>query len=78
MFRDRKAEKSLGIDDIKFYTYWYPDADELEVTGQYIASSAIKSFRPEVRICDLDGDLLEVEKCTSYLHGNGFETCEVK
>ena len=78
MFCDRKAEKSLGIDDIKFYTYWYPDADELEVTGQYIASGAIKSFRPEVRIYDLDGDLLEVEKCTSYLHGNGFETCEVK
>ena len=77
IIRDRKAEKSLGIDDIKFYAYWYNE-DELKVVGQYIASGAIETFRMEARIYDLDGDLLHVEEFDTQVCGNCFCLLEVR
>lgn len=77
IIRDRKAEKRVGIEDMKFYAYWY-DEDNLKVVGQYIASGAIKTFRMEARIYDLDGDLLHVEEFSKQVNGDCFSVLEVR
>lgn len=66
--RDLKAEKKLGITEVKLYGYWEYDKS-LTIVGQVFASKLDKPICFDCCVYDKDGDVVVSEKNDAYGSG---------
>ena len=72
--RNLEKEKSLGIDDIRFYCYWmHGFSGILVIIGELLTQHGFKNpFELRATVFDKDGDKIMKEDNFSYTGGSGF------
>lgn len=67
--RNKKLEKSLGIDDIKIYAYMQYET-QLRIVCEIVSNGIVEPYSFQCTVYDTDGDVIATEENCSYGGGH--------